>query len=142
MITTNPAEEMVDEERRREFVEVARDFAQREIAPHAAVWDPATTYPADVLKHLGFQRFDEMAQEQIEIRLEQQTRLGVIPDIFLVLDTYRGGTPRPNNNGRTILLPTRSQTEEPAAVVIGFGHIQITTTVEENDESHIQNIEK
>ncbi len=53
MTTTNIAEEVVDEERRREFVEVARDFAQREIAPHAAEWDREKKYPADVVRQLG-----------------------------------------------------------------------------------------
>lgn len=54
MNTTNLApEEIVDEERRREFVEVARDFAQREIAPHAAAWDRDKEYPAHVVKQLG-----------------------------------------------------------------------------------------
>ena len=53
MTTTNAAAEIVDEERRREFVEVARDFAQREIAPYAAEWDREKKYPADVIKQLG-----------------------------------------------------------------------------------------
>jgi alkylation response protein AidB-like acyl-CoA dehydrogenase len=46
-------EEVVDEERRREFVEVARDFAQREIAPYAAEWDRTGEFPVDVIKQLG-----------------------------------------------------------------------------------------
>ncbi len=53
MTMTNTAAEIVDEERRREFVEVARDFAQREIAPYAAQWDREKKYPADVIKQLG-----------------------------------------------------------------------------------------
>jgi alkylation response protein AidB-like acyl-CoA dehydrogenase len=53
MTTTNIAEEVVDEERRRKFVEVARDFARREIAPHAAEWDREKKYPADVVRQLG-----------------------------------------------------------------------------------------
>ncbi|MEM9449538.1 MAG: Tn3 family transposase [Cyanobacteria bacterium P01_E01_bin.6] len=33
-----------------------------------------------VLKHLGFKRFDEAAQEQLEICLEQKAQLGLLPD--------------------------------------------------------------
>jgi alkylation response protein AidB-like acyl-CoA dehydrogenase len=53
MTTPSFTEDAVDEERRREFVEVARDFAQREIAPHAAAWDQKKEYPSDVIKQLG-----------------------------------------------------------------------------------------
>ena len=34
----------------------------------------------NVLKYLGFQRFDEIAQEQLKIWLEQQAHLGILPD--------------------------------------------------------------
>ncbi len=34
----------------------------------------------NVLKHLGFQRFDESAQEHLELWLEQQARQGILPD--------------------------------------------------------------
>lgn len=33
-----------------------------------------------VLKHLGFNRFDEVAQEQLAIWLEQKAQLGLLPD--------------------------------------------------------------
>jgi len=34
----------------------------------------------NILKHLGFQRFDQNAQEQFEAWIEQQARLGNLPD--------------------------------------------------------------
>lgn len=53
MTTPDLAESHVEEERRREFVAVARDFARQEIAPHAAEWDRTKTYPEEVVKRLG-----------------------------------------------------------------------------------------
>jgi alkylation response protein AidB-like acyl-CoA dehydrogenase len=38
---------------RREIVEMAHDFARREIAPHAAEWDRTKTYPAELMRQLG-----------------------------------------------------------------------------------------
>jgi len=40
-------------EQRREIVALARDFAAREIAPHAAEWDRAKAMPREVLAKLG-----------------------------------------------------------------------------------------
>jgi alkylation response protein AidB-like acyl-CoA dehydrogenase len=40
-------------EQRREIVSLARDFAQREIAPHAAEWDRTKAFPRDVLGRLA-----------------------------------------------------------------------------------------
>ncbi len=40
-------------EQRREIVALARDFAQREIAPHAAEWDRVKAFPREVLTRLG-----------------------------------------------------------------------------------------
>jgi len=40
-------------EQRREIVDLAREFAQREIAPHAAEWDRAKAFPREVLTQLG-----------------------------------------------------------------------------------------
>ena len=34
----------------------------------------------NVLKHLGFQRFDELSQKHLELWLEQKARLGLLPD--------------------------------------------------------------
>jgi alkylation response protein AidB-like acyl-CoA dehydrogenase len=53
MTTPDLAENGVEEERRREFVAVARDFAQQEITPHAAEWDRTKTYPEQLVKRLG-----------------------------------------------------------------------------------------
>ncbi|HXV85043.1 MAG TPA: acyl-CoA dehydrogenase family protein [Gemmatimonadales bacterium] len=41
------------EQQRREIVALAREFAARELAPHAAEWDKAGRYPPKVLKHMG-----------------------------------------------------------------------------------------
>ncbi|HEX9580343.1 MAG TPA: acyl-CoA dehydrogenase family protein [Gemmatimonadales bacterium] len=41
------------EEQRREIVALAREFATRELAPHAAEWDQARRYPPEVMRHLG-----------------------------------------------------------------------------------------
>lgn len=41
------------DETRREIVALAREFAQREIAPRAAEWDRSARYPADVMAQLG-----------------------------------------------------------------------------------------
>ncbi len=40
-------------EQRREIVALARDFAQRELAPHSAEWDRAKAFPREVLTKLG-----------------------------------------------------------------------------------------
>ena len=43
----------------------------------------------NVLKHLGFQKFDEIVQERLKIWLEQQARLGVLPDeLFQQTELY------------------------------------------------------
>ncbi len=53
MPTPDVAEGFVGEGRRRELVEAARDFAQREIAPYAREWDANREYPAHTIKRLG-----------------------------------------------------------------------------------------
>lgn len=35
------------------YADMARKFAENELAPHAAEWDQASTFPVDVLKHAG-----------------------------------------------------------------------------------------
>jgi alkylation response protein AidB-like acyl-CoA dehydrogenase len=40
-------------EQRREVVALARDFVQREIAPHSAAWDQARAFPPEILAKLG-----------------------------------------------------------------------------------------
>jgi hypothetical protein len=43
----------------------------------------------NILKHLGFQRFDQNAQAQLEIWIEQQARLGNLPDtLFIQAETH------------------------------------------------------
>ena len=43
--------ELTDEQ--REIRDLARRFADDEIAPHAAGWDREHSFPRDVFKHLG-----------------------------------------------------------------------------------------
>ena len=38
------------------FVEVARQFAEQELAPHAATWDREHHFPKDVLQKAGVAR--------------------------------------------------------------------------------------
>lgn len=40
-------------EQQAELVALAREFAQQEIAPHAAEWDHTKTYPAEIMHKLG-----------------------------------------------------------------------------------------
>ena len=41
------------DEERKEIVEMAREFAQNELMPHAAQWDAEKAYPRDVMQRLG-----------------------------------------------------------------------------------------
>ena len=51
---TTTSELMPDvEEHRREVVALAREFAQQEIAPHAAEWDRTKEFPREVMAKLG-----------------------------------------------------------------------------------------
>ncbi len=43
--------ELTDEQ--REMQALVREFAEREIAPHAARWDQEHTFPVDVVRKLG-----------------------------------------------------------------------------------------
>lgn len=40
-------------EQRKEFVQLAREFAENEIAPHAAGWDRRQEFPREVIRRLG-----------------------------------------------------------------------------------------
>ena len=39
-----------------------------------------TDHRQNIMAYLGFQRFDDHAQEQLETWIEQQARLGMLPD--------------------------------------------------------------
>ena len=41
------------DEQRKEFVQLAREFAENEIAPHAAEWDRRKEFPREVIRRLG-----------------------------------------------------------------------------------------
>lgn len=71
------------EAQRREIVALARDFAQREVAPFAAEWDRTKTFPADVIHKLGELGFFGMLipEEFDGLGLDALTYLMVIEEI-------------------------------------------------------------
>jgi hypothetical protein len=71
------------EAQRREIVSLARDFAEREVAPFAAEWDRTKTFPADVMKKLGELGFFGMLipEEYDGLGLDALTYLMVIEEI-------------------------------------------------------------
>ena len=81
-MTTTELLHDVDEER-REIVALAREFAQNEIAPHAAQWDRTKEYPAQTLRKLGELGFFGMRiPESYEgLGLDLLTNLMVIEEI-------------------------------------------------------------
>jgi hypothetical protein len=81
MTTTELLHEV--EEHRREVVAVAREFAQRAIAPHAAEWDRTRTFPRDVMAKLGeLGFFGMLIPEQYDgLGLDALTYLMVIEEI-------------------------------------------------------------
>lgn len=70
-------------EQRREIVELARDVAQRELAPHAAEWDRAKAFPREVLAQLGELGFLGMRipEEYGGLGLDPLTYLMVLEEI-------------------------------------------------------------
>jgi butyryl-CoA dehydrogenase len=70
-------------EERREIVALARDFAQREIAPHAADWDREKHYPCEVIRQLGALGFFGMRipEEYGGLGLDPLTYLMVLEEI-------------------------------------------------------------
>ena len=83
MPTPDVAEGFVGEDRRRELVEAARDFAQREIAPHAAEWDKNREYPAHTIKRLGELGFMGLlvSEDMDGLGLDQLTYLMMVEEI-------------------------------------------------------------
>ncbi len=71
------------EQQREEVVAMARDFAQREIAPHAAGWDARAEYPAQAVKHLAELGFFGMLipEEHEGLGLDLLTYLMVLEEI-------------------------------------------------------------
>ncbi len=71
------------EEQRRELVELTRDFAKNEIAPHAAEWDKTKTCPVDVYRKLGELGFFGLTvpEEYDGLGLDPLTYLMVIEEI-------------------------------------------------------------
>jgi len=70
-------------EERREIVALARDFAQREIAPYAADWDREKRYPDEVIRQLGELGFFGMRipEEYGGLGLDPVTYLMVLEEI-------------------------------------------------------------
>ncbi len=81
-MTTTDVVSPVDAQR-REIVALARDFAQKEIAPHAAEWDRTKTFPAETIKKLGELGFFGMSipEEYDGLGLDPLTYLMVIEEI-------------------------------------------------------------
>jgi TnpA family transposase len=103
---------------------------QLDLPPSLAVETPdrEATYlehRQNVLKHLGFQRFDEMSQKQLEVWLKQKAQLVVLPDELFqqaeqyLLDHY-------------ILLPGRSVLERLIIHICAIVHQQLFETVFQN----------
>ena len=70
-------------EQREEIVAMAREFARREIEPHAAEWDRTKHFPADVIRQLGELGFFGMTtpEEYDGLGLDPWTYLLVIEEI-------------------------------------------------------------
>ncbi len=81
MTTTELLHEV--EQHRRAVVEMAREFARNEIAPHAAEWDRTKTYPKEVMAKLGELGFFGMLipEEYEGLGLDTLTYLMVIEEI-------------------------------------------------------------
>jgi hypothetical protein len=71
------------EDERREILAMARDFAQREIAPFAAEWDAAKGHPRDIIRKLGELGFLGMTipEEYGGLGLDTLTYLLIIEEI-------------------------------------------------------------
>jgi len=70
-------------EQAREIVEMAREFAQNEIAPNAAEWDSTKRYPAEVMKQLGELGFYglRIPEEHEGLGLDTMTYMMVLEEI-------------------------------------------------------------
>jgi TnpA family transposase len=76
----------------------------------------------NILKHLGFQRFDQNAQEQFEAWIEQQARLGNLPDeLFQQAENHL--------LDKRVLLPGPSVLERLIIHVCSDVHLQLFETV-------------
>ena len=51
-----------------------------------------TDHRQNILKHLGFQKLDEAIQEKLETWLEQQVRLGLLPEELYRTAPHGGGS--------------------------------------------------
>lgn len=80
---TTPEVAVNVDEHRREIVALAREFAEREIAPYAAEWDREKRYPADVMRKLAELGFMGMRvpEEYGGLGLDSLTYLMIIEEI-------------------------------------------------------------
>jgi alkylation response protein AidB-like acyl-CoA dehydrogenase len=81
-MTTAEVSEQIAEQR-REIVAAAREFAQNEIAPHAAEWDRTKQYPREAMRQLGELGFYGMTipEEYDGLGLDPLTYLMVIEEL-------------------------------------------------------------
>jgi len=76
----------------------------------------------NILQHLGFQRFDHIAQEQLETWIEQQARLGTLPDeLFQQAENHL--------LDKHVLLPGPSVLERLIIHVCSHVHVELFETV-------------
>jgi TnpA family transposase len=81
-----------------------------------------TDHRQNILKHLGFQKFDEVVQEQLDIWLGQQAQQGLLPDeLFQKAEHYLLDS--------RILLPGPSVLERLIIHICSDVHVQLFKTV-------------
>ena len=100
---------------------------QLDLPPSLAVEVPErkatyTDHRQNIMTYLGFQRFDDQAQAQLETRIEQQARLGTLPDaLFRQVERHL--------LEKRVLLPGPSVMERLIIHVCSDVHLQLFETV-------------
>jgi hypothetical protein len=82
----------------------------------------STDHRQNIMTYLGFQRFDEQAQAQLETWIEQQARLGTLPDALF----KQAETKLLDNR---VLLPGPTVLERLIIHVCSDVHVQLFETV-------------
>jgi TnpA family transposase len=96
---------------------------QLDLPPSLAIGAPErkatyTDHRHNIMKYLGFQRFDDNAQERLESWIEQQARLGILPDeLFQQVEKHL--------LNKRVLLPGPSVLERLIIHVCSDVHLQL-----------------